>query len=460
MSSSYSDEPRSNFGLYVSLAFIAVALIVIGLLATQCSPDRDKTVTSDSATDSPAESEAPAQDPFETLPEPDSTATESSTLNPAEALTAASIGAAELDPVSLLQKIGASLQAGELQKAANLIGKDALSESHLTGLQALADANKLRIHQAKPISEIGELEANRRTRWALNLDDPFRSRIYFDLNRNEDGKWVVVKVSLPPAVEEGNIPQRALFAQFTDALGVTDSFLNAALKQDFDDAKSFVDSEKVSDAKIAGLCIIFEEAKYQLRDQKPLRAMFSRDTTAGFKANVVGKSGERAAEFGLTVQRADTNQPWLVTEINLDQLLADYATRVAGGDVHFTPLVKNPTGGDTLILYFGFDENGLTPRTERQLDIVASLLKTDPDKKLTLSGHTDALGSDEYNNSLSKSRADAVRAYLLSTGVPEAQMITQAEGEAKPRLPNVNEAGEDNPSGRRANRRTEIYLDF
>jgi hypothetical protein len=44
---------------------------------------------------------------------------------------------------------------------------------------------------------------------------------------------------------------------------------------------------------------------------------------------------------------------------------------VAGGDVHYTPLIKNPTGGDTLILYFGFDEDVLTPRTERQLDIVA-----------------------------------------------------------------------------------------
>jgi len=243
-------------------------------------------------------------------------------------------------------------------------------------------------------------------------------------------------------------------------LGITDSFLNAALRQEFDDAKSFVDSEKVSDAKIAGLCIIFEEAKYQLRDQKPLRAMFNRETTAGFKANVADDKGERAAEFGLTVQRADITQPWRVTEVNLDQLLADYATRVAGGNVHFTPLVKNPAGGDTLILYFGFDENGLTPRTERQLDIVASLLLTDSNKKLTLSGHTDALGSNEYNNKLSVNRADAVRRYLLTVGVPESQMIAQAEGETKPRRPNVKNDGEDNPSGRRANRRTEIYLDF
>ena len=75
-------------------------------------------------------------------------------------------------------------------------------------------------------------------------------------------------------------------------------------------------------------------------------------------------------------------------------------------------------------------------------------------------GHTDALGSNEYNNKLSVNRADVVRKYLLTLGVPESQMIAQAEGETKPRRPNVKTDGEDDPSGRRANRRTEIYLDF
>ena len=100
------------------------------------------------------------------------------------------------------------------------------------------------------------------------------------------------------------------------------------------------------------------------------------------------------------------------------------------------------------------------PRTEKQLDIVAGLLKLDSGKKLTLSGHTDSLGTDHYNNTLSVRRAEAVEKYLLGAGVPRTQIVALAEGEAKPRLPNQTETGEDNPSGRRANRRTEIYLDF
>ena len=133
---------------------------------------------------------------------------------------------------------------------------------------------------------------------------------------------------------------------------------------------------------------------------------------------------------------------------------------MAGGDVYYTPLIRNPEGGDTLILYFEFDEKTLTARTKRQLDIVALLLQTDDAKKLTISGHTDALGSEEYNRKLSASRATAVRDFLVETGVNPEQIETEALGKTKPRRPNLTESGEDNPTGRRANRRTEIYLDF
>jgi outer membrane protein OmpA-like peptidoglycan-associated protein len=188
--------------------------------------------------------------------------------------------------------------------------------------------------------------------------------------------------------------------------------------------------------------------------------MFNREQTAGFIAHVQDELGEKAADFGVTVKRSSSAESWKVTEINLDSLLADYANRVAGGDVYYTPLIQNPEGGDTLILYFGFDEDLLTQRTQKQLNIVAALLKLDPEKKLTLSGHTDSLGSDSYNTTLSSKRAEGVKTYLLNRGVPNAQIVTLAEGESKPRLPNQTETGEDNPTGRRANRRTEIYLDF
>ena len=137
-----------------------------------------------------------------------------------------------------------------------------------------------------------------------------------------------------------------------------------------------------------------------------------------------------------------------------------YASRVAGGDIYYSPLVKNPAGGETLALYFGFDEDSMSPRTRRQLDIVASMLKSDPAKKITLSGHTDSLGTKEYNDGLSANRAKVVRDFLAEAGVSAQQIIVIAKGASQPRRPNITESGEDNPEGRRANRRTEIYLDF
>ena len=108
----------------------------------------------------------------------------------------------------------------------------------------------------------------------------------------------------------------------------------------------------------------------------------------------------------------------------------------------------------------GFDEDSINKRTRRQLEIVVALLKSDPHKKIRLSGHTDALGTSDYNGRLSLKRASTVRDFLIAAGVPAVQIITTAEGDSQPRRPNVTETGEDYPDGRRANRRTEIYLDF
>lgn len=493
MSSYDFSEPRSNFGLYVLLAFIAAALLAIGVYVFQRNSE-DPALGNDAENSlkdlvtKKASTETTDDDRGEistynadSLKPPggdamgagiSGTASPDIPPTPEEILKDVGLGIAVANPETLLKTIGQAFETPDLVKFATLVGNEALDVEKLEKLEALTGEG-YRLSPENAIVEIGELEANRRTRWAMNLEQGAagalgdeveiskKARILLELVRGTGGSWAVGKLTIPelssaietPAMETGE-------TGVEDSLGVTHSFLQAALIQNFDRAKSFVDPTKVSDAKIAGLCIIFEEAKYQLRDKKPVRAMFNRELTAGFIAHVEDDNGQKAADFGMSVERASVEKPWRVSEVNLDSLLADYATRVAGGDVHFIPLVKNPAGGDTLILYFGFDETGLAPRTERQLNIVASLLKLDANKKLTLSGHTDALGSDNYNDILSGKRARAVEKYLLSVGVSPVQIVTLAEGEAKPRLPNSTDSGEDNPTGRRANRRTEIYLDF
>ena len=398
---------------------------------------------------------------LETAPEPPKeemgdTTTTVPEKDPAEALRDLGIGASASDPGELVNRIAEALEKGDLAAVRRLIGRDALDPEAAARLEELAGGN-FKLRQPGGIREVGELELNARTRWALELDgrEPGRDRIFLDLRRNEDRSWAVEKLTLPPGPGEP-IPKAVL----ADALGVADAFLQAVLRQDFEFARDFVDRETVSDAKIAGLCILFEEGGYELRKSKPLRAMFQQGDTVGFLANVVTADQSQAAQFTLALRQPPQPANWTVFEINLDQLLADYARRVAGGDVYYSPLVKNPAGGETIALYFEFDEDTMSPRTRRQLEIVSAILRADPGKRITLSGHTDSLGTEAYNNRLSANRAEVVRDFLVKAGVSENQIVTLAKGASQPRRPNVTETGEDNPEGRRANRRTEIYLDF
>ncbi|MES2996226.1 MAG: OmpA family protein [Verrucomicrobiota bacterium] len=363
-------------------------------------------------------------------------------------------GATSADPAELVGRIAKALEAGDLAELGGLLGQEILDEETMTRLHTIT-ATPPKIREGG-IREVGELELNKRTRWAIQLDDsePGRDTIWLELVKT-DGKWVVSKFTLPPAAGTAVSSVR-----HGDPLGVSDSFLQAIFKQDFEHAKSLVDPKTISDAKIAGLCILFEEGDYKLRDNKPLRAMFQRDDIVGYLANLQAAESTQTAQFSLTLRKAAADENWRISEINLDQLLADYAKRVAGGDVYYSPLVKNPAGGDTLALYFDFDEAEMNPRAKRQLEIVSLILQADSGKKISLSGHTDALGSDPYNDDLSAGRADAVKKFLIDAGVSEQQIVTVGKGASQPRRPNVTELGEDNPSGRRANRRTEIYLDF
>jgi len=349
-------------------------------------------------------------------------------------------------PAGWLARIGEALETGDFEAIAKLTGDAAMAEQ----LKAFAGGKPLKLRQPA-VREVGELELNALSRWAIEFEggEPGHERLFLDLRR-KDGRWSIERLVLPKAGE----------AAGEDSLLAADAFLRAVLRQDFELAKSRADAATVSDATLAGLCILFEEGGYQLRPYKPLRVMLQRPDATGYLVNVETADNAQAAQFSLLLKPGQGGASWRVTEVNLDQLLADFAKRYAGGDLYYTPLIRNPKGGDTLVLYFEFDDAELAPRTRRQLEIVARILRGDSGKKLTISGHTDALGGAGYNDGLSLRRADIVRDFLVASGVAGDQIVTVAKGMSQPRRPNFTDAGADNPEGRRANRRTEIYLDF
>ena len=86
------------------------------------------------------------------------------------------------------------------------------------------------------------------------------------------------------------------------------------------------------------------------------------------------------------------------------------------------------------------------------LDAVAAELSAYPDVTVALAGHTDAKGSEAYNQRLSESRAQAVRAYLADRGIEPGRMTAAGFGESQPVADN------DTEEGRELNRRTELTV--
>lgn len=101
-------------------------------------------------------------------------------------------------------------------------------------------------------------------------------------------------------------------------------------------------------------------------------------------------------------------------------------------------------------VYFDFGKSNLKPESFAILDRLAKLLKSDPKLKIEITGHTDNIGSDQFNQKLSIKRAEAVKAYLISKGCSSEQIITSGKGKSEP----VN--NNSNHNERSLNRRVEF----
>jgi len=101
-----------------------------------------------------------------------------------------------------------------------------------------------------------------------------------------------------------------------------------------------------------------------------------------------------------------------------------------------------------------FDTNQATlkPGAREKLAKVSGILLAYPTLKMTVEGHTDSIGSDEYNMDLSRRRADSVRAYLIENGISPANIEAHGMGKDNP------VASNDTAAGRQQNRRVEMVV--
>ncbi len=111
--------------------------------------------------------------------------------------------------------------------------------------------------------------------------------------------------------------------------------------------------------------------------------------------------------------------------------------------------------GETILLnnlFFDFNKSELRQESTAELDRMAALLLVNKEMVVEISGHTDNVGGDAYNQKLSVDRANAVKLYLVRKGTTGDRIRAVGYGKGKPTGPNDTEAG------RQRNRRVEFTI--
>jgi outer membrane protein OmpA-like peptidoglycan-associated protein len=207
-------------------------------------------------------------------------------------------------------------------------------------------------------------------------------------------------------------------------------------------------------ADVGGLYVIEED---EIRDQASVQSAsgnrFAPSLRIGLSALFRNTAGP-VSTMTQTVTTAGRVDTVTVTRTVVDTVFRDRIQQAT----------QNPPGaaagagaGATIVIgvvNFDFDKAELSSDARRILDdVAASLTRPEAQRlRLILTGNTDAIGGESYNNQLSERRAAAVGDYLASKGIGSDRMERRAAGEGNPVASNTN------PEGRATNRRTLIEL--
>jgi outer membrane protein OmpA-like peptidoglycan-associated protein len=182
------------------------------------------------------------------------------------------------------------------------------------------------------------------------------------------------------------------------------------------------------------------EREATARQQAELEREFARE-----KADRARLDSERAeAEAAASRQEADELRK--ARERELDRM-QEALSRIA--ETSRTPLGMVVSLGEDRFL-FDFDKADLKPENRELLSRIAGVLLASHGYRLYVYGHTDDVGTKEYNQDLSERRAKSVRDYLVKAGVPEEIIQSKGFGKSSPRVPAKTK------DARRKNRRVEI----
>ena len=136
----------------------------------------------------------------------------------------------------------------------------------------------------------------------------------------------------------------------------------------------------------------------------------------------------------------------------MDKQAKKIETEVPGAEVERVGEGINVTFDENSGVYFATEKYNINAKSEETLNKLANIFKEYPDTNILVEGHTDNTGSESYNLTLSKNRAQAVTNFLTDHGIAANRFDTKWYGEAQPKYDNST------AEGRSKNRRVEIAI--
>lgn len=136
----------------------------------------------------------------------------------------------------------------------------------------------------------------------------------------------------------------------------------------------------------------------------------------------------------------------------MDEQAKEIEQEIPGAEVERVGEGINVTFDESSGVYFDTEKFNINSASEQTLNKLAAIFKEYPGTEILVEGHTDDQGSDSYNLTLSKNRAQAVTSYLVTNGVEKGRFDTKWYGESQPKYDNTT------AEGRAKNRRVEVAI--
>ncbi len=170
---------------------------------------------------------------------------------------------------------------------------------------------------------------------------------------------------------------------------------------------------------------------------------------AGARDRVPEASARAQARFDCWVEQQEENHQADHIAACRDQFFAALAELETAAPA---PAAPAPIQPETYVAYFDWDKANIKPEVAQILDQAIADAKAGGTPSISVTGHADRSGPEDYNLGLSLRRADAVREYLINGGITAEQITVSGRGEAEPAVPTPDGVKEPR------NRRVEIIV--